>query len=799
MLRARSENLHAGSQSGLQTKLKIAEAGDRYEQEADRIADQVIAMPAPGTVAEAPRQIQRFSGPSPGQTDTAPASVEKTLSGPGNPLEPALQQDMEQRFGYDFSPVRIYSGTDAGQSAQDVNAHAYTVGNRIAFGAGRFAPATPEGRRLLAHELTHVVQQSGVSRSGEVLARQPSDPNIERARKLAKKLQEKKRDDVINDIVAMKATDLDALEVAATQAFALDKPQADDLRRIIRFARHKPGKAKLDKDKPTAEIVKVNDAGTLETKAGAKVPGGKVELHTGVSMKYAGDSSTEAYSLTYTGANVDDMRWLQFIWRELVPEFPPKAKGDKPRKEPVAKELSHSGRDYRLTTDPTRPSWNTDSGSSATPFYEDNTSAIRTADELTMFDSPKPMEDVAAAFFKATVTNKPTRVISHFHATTYLIHRMDVLYRADVDLTWEFTSEAIPPVKVQTKGKLANNIEPVHHERLASQDPNVDYLPGAARDPLGEFDVVQDLFPKGSLTEQQWADSATTDLQRYKDIVSIAHAGWINDVSGSKDINIATDLQTGVKPGLNYYASLDKPGKTGYIDAKGVYHNPDFPVDPKDPLPRIAIILGPDAFKRDKGWGLETLRHELRHAAHEQLAIGWLLKWQEDGAKKTFKEWLRAKHKKKDIKDPDFDLVATGIQLTGTDVDLAATEVLAYAEGIITALPLLPPKPDLQLIAGDKYPAAIRGLKEARPFFDSGGSKAATDAAFDRIHDFSCEALVESQRDAFVAWIDFLLDPKSLKATSEADKDTITLVTSDFKSHKSFLKKVRGEVKKACK
>ncbi|MEA2165497.1 MAG: hypothetical protein QOK37_3624 [Thermoanaerobaculia bacterium] len=66
---------------------------------------------------------------------------------------------MEPRFGHDFSQVRVHTGTDANQSAEEVNAHAYTVGHDIVFGAGRFAPGTQEGQRLLAHELTHVVQQ----------------------------------------------------------------------------------------------------------------------------------------------------------------------------------------------------------------------------------------------------------------------------------------------------------------------------------------------------------------------------------------------------------------------------------------------------------------------------------------------------------------------------------------------------------------------------------------------------------------------------------------------------------------
>src|SRR5262249_12447155 len=90
-----------------------------------------------------------------------PTCVERTLAGPGRPLEPTLQQDMEQRFGNDFSQVRVHSGAAAERSAREVQANAYTVGPNIVFGAGQFAPHSHEVRRSIAHELTHVVQQSG--------------------------------------------------------------------------------------------------------------------------------------------------------------------------------------------------------------------------------------------------------------------------------------------------------------------------------------------------------------------------------------------------------------------------------------------------------------------------------------------------------------------------------------------------------------------------------------------------------------------------------------------------------------
>lgn len=91
---------------------------------------------------------------------TAPPIVHEVLNSPGQSLDAATRTFFESRFGHDFSRVRVHTDGRAEQSAQDVNAHAYTVGRDIVFGAGKFSPATHEGRRLLAHELTHVVQQN---------------------------------------------------------------------------------------------------------------------------------------------------------------------------------------------------------------------------------------------------------------------------------------------------------------------------------------------------------------------------------------------------------------------------------------------------------------------------------------------------------------------------------------------------------------------------------------------------------------------------------------------------------------
>ena len=109
--------------------------------------------------------------------DVVPASVDQTLTSGGRPLEPALRQDMEQRFGHDFSNVRVHTGAPARDSARSLRALAYTVGNDVVFGAGQYPATTRTERWLLAHELAHVIQQEGADRqpSRAVLRKKDDD------------------------------------------------------------------------------------------------------------------------------------------------------------------------------------------------------------------------------------------------------------------------------------------------------------------------------------------------------------------------------------------------------------------------------------------------------------------------------------------------------------------------------------------------------------------------------------------------------------------------------------------------
>jgi hypothetical protein len=112
--------------------------------------------------------VQRVSfGSSP--QGTAPPIVHDVLGAPGQPLDHATRDFMEPRFGRDFRDVRVHTDSKSAESATVVNALAYTVGHDVVLGKGQYSPQTTAGRRLLAHELTHVVQQA--SGSGAMIQR----------------------------------------------------------------------------------------------------------------------------------------------------------------------------------------------------------------------------------------------------------------------------------------------------------------------------------------------------------------------------------------------------------------------------------------------------------------------------------------------------------------------------------------------------------------------------------------------------------------------------------------------------
>jgi hypothetical protein len=162
----------------IQPKLTINQPNDVYEQEADAMADKVMRMEQPGVelkqlpITAVQRKCKHCEADEKkmqrkeidGKETTADNSLESyvgSLSSGGQPLPNEVRNFYEPRFGYDFSNVKVHTDTIAAKSAQSINALAYTSGSNIVFNNGQYSSATDSGKRLLGHELTHVVQQRG--------------------------------------------------------------------------------------------------------------------------------------------------------------------------------------------------------------------------------------------------------------------------------------------------------------------------------------------------------------------------------------------------------------------------------------------------------------------------------------------------------------------------------------------------------------------------------------------------------------------------------------------------------------
>ena len=177
--------------AGIQEKLKVGQPEGVYEQEADRVADEVMRMPEPGVQRQVEveeeeeilqtkplvdqitplvqRQVEEEEEEEMLQTksrEDATSEVSNdlesqinTIKGSGRPLAESERSFFEPRFGADFSQVRVHTDAQATKSARAVNARAFTVGSDVAFGTGQYASGTHAGNHLLAHELTHIIQQ----------------------------------------------------------------------------------------------------------------------------------------------------------------------------------------------------------------------------------------------------------------------------------------------------------------------------------------------------------------------------------------------------------------------------------------------------------------------------------------------------------------------------------------------------------------------------------------------------------------------------------------------------------------
>jgi hypothetical protein len=168
----------------LPAAIPVHPANDHLEAEANALAANVTGETRGRSLVPRSPAAPPFARPDSAGVPPAPPTVHSALGSVGRPLEPGIRASFEPRFGRDLSGVRIHTGPIAEQSARALDAKAFTVGQEVFFDSGRYQPHTGAGRRLLAHEIAHTVQQRSSARAQVQL--QPNDlgsyPETERHR-----------------------------------------------------------------------------------------------------------------------------------------------------------------------------------------------------------------------------------------------------------------------------------------------------------------------------------------------------------------------------------------------------------------------------------------------------------------------------------------------------------------------------------------------------------------------------------------------------------------------------------------
>ncbi|MDB5086628.1 MAG: hypothetical protein JWR09_622 [Mucilaginibacter sp.] len=476
----------------IQLKLSVGAANDPFEYEADAMADKVMRMPETSF-------IQRKAGCSCGDYDDehvrlkplasqvtpfiqAKGNGESTVSdsisvkiksgtGGGRVMDRETCSFMENRFGRDFSDIKIHDDSMSAGLNHSLSAKAFTAGNHIYFNNGQYQPQAHSGRHLLAHELTHTLQQSGSGSPG-IIQRTPSDD----ARALSKRIHDDfsaTKPNVADVLATLNTLNRDETK-AALLKITYKKDNTTDLDADIKL--HIAG-ADLNRalfllNAPPAEtsflsMVNVDSAGNEDHKA--KVGGGEVSVHTGVgySGKSPGSSkTTDGFSIAYAGAKADDSHYIQTMWTEIIATQP-----DNTQVWVDKTAVSVNGY-LELTTDPKKPKYKVDS-TSKTPFYDHAGSKNRTDTSIIDFDRPSDDKKIILEQFDA----KATKVVEIDHFDNFLIQEGKAIYQVSLYVQWEYTSKTA--IVRSTKFVSASAISAIPAEvkkQIVKEYPNYEYL-----------------------------------------------------------------------------------------------------------------------------------------------------------------------------------------------------------------------------------------------------------------------------------------------------------------------------------
>ncbi len=451
----------------IQCELTVGSPDNPLEDEADAMADHVMRKPesdfiqrkcvACGDEKQVQRKaispfIQKASSISGAQVGNETATRISSARSGGAPLPEEAKSFMESRFGNDFGQVRIHDGAEAAMLSRDLGAQAFTVGNDVFFGGGKFAPDTDAGNRLLAHELTHTIQQSGPAVQRNLIQRDLAvEPTVAEPTRHALDAR-----GVSSAILFNQQFFRDASEIAEIrEALGAGREPAvidEDFVRMLAdyqadFGLTQDGKLGPSSARRLAaelgaesDLLEESPTGTPRRRAArrlllrsqvATIAGGIAHqgfigpddnpdgIFTVRTHGNFGGSLTDAISHNYTGRNANNIRFLQFV-RAHMSAIQPGATT------PVFNSGSFSacaaGSSVTQAWSPaTAPVWGIDSCSATDPFYD----AIFSSDRVpgvsfTVADQPQDGL-VFARNFASTLTPPPTTVTLDLIFDTYAV------------------------------------------------------------------------------------------------------------------------------------------------------------------------------------------------------------------------------------------------------------------------------------------------------------------------------------------------------------------------------------------
>jgi hypothetical protein len=406
--------------------------------------------------------------------------------------------------------IRLHTDDDASKSAASLGAAAYTRGRDIYFGAGKYAPQTSDGKRLLAHEIAHALRNEPgpeVSRAmpGDQVIDE-DDPSERDAESFAESdshhlghpslspsahsraihrapLTEAEIAQKLHDAMASFATDeaeiINLLSTLNRDAAKLKKVRdaysasfKTDLETDIRAEMSGEELAHalflLNAPPPAvaAADTTVDKIGTEKLKE--KVADGEISVHTDVQYT-SGVTYTGGYSVGYKGGKASESHILQFIWSEILATKP----------DGTVDHLADTGLPVTgavtmdLSPNPATPKYKVDNGGGSTPFYESGGTDIRTATSTTIYDRPSEFKNIITKQFDKGAT----KVVEVDHFEDFLVREYKTIYRVSITVTWVYTSKTSMTRTTDFKsGTAVTGLPSDIKKQLVKEYPKFDYI-----------------------------------------------------------------------------------------------------------------------------------------------------------------------------------------------------------------------------------------------------------------------------------------------------------------------------------